>query len=296
METQEMISIKHYCDNCQGETNHHIISQKKISSDDPEYNIVWKYYMLQCMGCELISFRIETHDYETSYPDEYNNWTHDITVRIFPTPLKNHKALSEYILPTQIRTVYNEAVEALKTNCNLLSGVGFRAVVEAVCIDKNITGRTLEAKINNLSKNRLITDKETERLHAVRFMGNDSVHEMAVPKEKALYVVLEIVEHLLKNLYIIDHHAKPVLDTFINDFEEFEELLLKKIKRFKTGDDFPLAKYLDKDVRRLNGQISKFETELITAINNGTFNRLSIGTIKSFGTNNAETFQHFIKA
>ncbi len=295
MATQEKTNMKHYCDNCQGETNHHIISGKKISGDDPDYQIAWKYFMLQCMGCEAISFRIETHDYEASYPDDFDNWTHDISVKIFPKPLKNHKALSEYILPAQIKTVYNEAVEALKSNCYLLAGVGFRAVIEAVCIEKNISGRTLEAKINNLSKNRLITDKEAERLHAVRFMGNDSVHEMAVPKEKALYVVLEIVEHLLKNLYIIDHHAKPVLDTFISDFEDFEELLLKKLKKFKSGDDFPLAKYLDKDVRRLNGQISKFETELIAAIEKGEFDKLTVGTVKHFGTNTTETFQHFIK-
>ena len=127
-------------------------------------------------------------------------------------------------------------------------------------------------------------------------MGNDSVHEMAVPKEKALYAVLEIIEHLLKNLYIIDEQAKPFLDTFISEFEDFEELLLKKIKRFKAGDDFPLAKYLDKDVRRLNGQITRFETELIAAINNGDFVQLTIGTIKPFGTSGSETFQHFVKA
>lgn len=297
MATPEIKTKKHYCERCQGTTNHQIIAGKKIPIDDPDYRLDWKYFMLQCLGCEEISFRKETHDYEASYPDEYDNWIHDVMIEIFPYPLKNHRAITEqYILPAQIRTVYKETVDALKTNCHLLAGVGFRAVIEAVCIDKKIPGRTLEAKINNLAKSRFITEKEAERLHAVRFMGNDSVHDMAVPKEKALYVVLEIVEHLLKNLYIIDHHAKPVLDTFITDFSDFEKLLHKKLKKFKKDDDFPLAKYLEKDVRRLNGQLTKFEAELIDAINKGEFDLLKLGDSKPFGDNTTEYFQHFIQS
>jgi len=113
----------------------------------------------------------EGHDYESSYPDEYDNWTHDISVNIYPSPLKNHRPISErHLLPAQIKTVYSESIEALKADCKLLAGVGFRAVIEAICIDKNITGRNLEVKITKLLTNKLITDKEAERLHAVRFM------------------------------------------------------------------------------------------------------------------------------
>jgi hypothetical protein len=294
--TTEIKSIKSYCDNCQGETNHEILFNKKISSGDEDYHCDTKYLTVQCRGCESVSFRQEFHDYEATYPDETDNWVHEITVTLYPQPLKNHKAFREqYLLPVQIRTVYNETLEALKSNCFLLAGVGFRAVVEAVCIDKAITGRNLETKITNLSKNRFITDKEADRLHAVRFMGNDSVHEMSVPTEKALYVVLEIIDHLINNLYIIDHHAKPVLDTFITKQEEFEELLLKKLRIFKKDDDFPLAKFLEKDMRRLNGQITIFETELINQIKLGSFKKLKVGDIKVFGTNTTDKFQHYIK-
>lgn len=177
----------------------------------------------------------------------------------------------------------------------MLAGVGFRAVIEAICLDKSISGRNLETQINNLSRNRLITDKESERLHAVRFLGNDSIHEMLVPTERALYLVLEIIEHLLKNIYLFDFQTKPILDTFISDYEDFEELLIKELKKYNSGDEFPLAKYLGKDVRRLNGQLSVFESELIGKINNGEFKKLGIGSIKGFGTNTTDQFQHFVK-
>ncbi len=268
---------------------------KTINNDEDDYKISWKYYMLQCMGCESISFRIETHDYEVSYPDEYENWIHEITVEVYPKPLKNHSPISEqYNLPSTIRTVYKETLDALKNECNLLAGVGFRAVIEAVCNDKKITGKNLATQIDNLSKNRLITESEAKRLHAVRFLGNDSIHEIAVPKKEALIVVLEIIEHLLRNIYLIDLHAKSVLDTFITEFEDFEDLLLRKLKQFNAGDDYPLAKYLDKDIRRLNNQLTKFEQELINAINNGDFPKLSVGAVKRFG-NNPDQLQHFIK-
>jgi hypothetical protein len=296
MPPQVKDALKHYCIICLGETNHNIIIKKTISIDEEGYSMAWKYFMLECMGCEAISFRKETHDYEAQYPDENDNWTHDITTDIYPPPLKGRKPLTrQHFLPISIRTVYKETLEALKANCYLLTGIGFRAVIEAVCIDKAIAGRTLEAQINNLSKNRFITDAESERLHAVRFLGNDSVHEMAVPKEKTLYVVLEIIEHLLKNLYLIDGQAKSVLDTFITDYDDFEELITNKIKKFKKGDDFPLAKYLEKDIRRLNDQVTKFEEKLIKQITSGDFKLLTVGDVKIFGTNSTDKFQHFIK-
>lgn len=62
------------------------------------------------------------------------------------------------------------------------------------------------------------------------------------------------------------------------------------MKTFKKDDDFPLAKFLEKDVRRLNGQMSNFEIELINQINLGEFKKLKVGDIKTFGTNTTNTF------
>jgi len=291
----EIKNIKSYCNVCQGQTNHSILFFKKLQSDNPDYRTETKYFVVECMGCEAVTFRQEDHDYEATYPDENDNWVHEREVYLFPKSLKNHRALEQYLLPKQIKIVYVETIEALKSNCYLLSGVGFRAVIEAICIDKDIPGRNLEIKINNLARSRFITEKEAERLHAVRFMGNDSVHEMAVPQENALYVTLEIIEHLLNNLYIIDRHSKSVLDTFITNNEDFNDLLYEKLIKFKKDDDFPLAKYLGKSVRRLNGQISNFELNLIDRINSGKFPYLKIGEIKTFGANLDSPVQHFVK-
>jgi hypothetical protein len=44
------------------------------------------------------------------------------------------------------------------------------------------------------------------------------------PLEK-LYIILGIVEHILRNLYFIDWEAKSELNIIIDNFDDFIELL-----------------------------------------------------------------------
>lgn len=285
---------KHYCSNCKSNNNHQILHKETINSDNPDYFISWEYYMLKCMGCESISFRIETIDYENDFPDEYGDSIPNTSVLKYPLTLENHNNIDEvYLLPQSIYTIYTEAIEAMKTNCFLLAGVGYRAVIEAICINQNVTGRNLQTKINNLLKNRFITDNEAKRLHAIRFMGNDSIHDMEAPKIGALYAALRIIDNLLNNLYIIDNQTKSHLNTIIDDKNKFINLLRENLENFNSGDDYPLLQFLKKDARRLD-ENKNFNTILIDAINNGEFDLLSIGDIKPVG-NSPKTIQHFIK-
>ncbi len=82
--SHELEKIKSYCENCENLNNHVILFEKKIQSGEREYNYAEKYLTIQCMGCEAIRFRKEFHDYEASYPDEDDNWVHDITIDLFP--------------------------------------------------------------------------------------------------------------------------------------------------------------------------------------------------------------------
>jgi len=197
------------------------------------------------------------------------------------------------IMPEKIRLIYNEAIDSFNADCFILAGVAFRAVIEAICLEKEIPGSNLEKKINNLVRQKLITEKEANRLHSIRFIGNDSVHEMKVPHEKNLKMVLNIIEHLLNNIYLIDYDTEDVLETVIDKFPEFERLLNLCIRKFSSGDEIPLAKILNKNVRRFNGKINEFEIELIEKINNNHYTHLSIGKKDSYG-NDPNLRQHFV--
>lgn len=286
--------IKNYCRQCQSQTNHSVLF-KKVVNPSEDYHCSYIYMTVECAGCESVSYRTDFEDYESAYPDEYDQWQHDTTTTTYPSILFNHKGLSNtYILPEKIRIVYLEAIEAFKNNCFLLTGVAFRAIIEAICIDREIKGNNLEVKINKLAKSRLITDKEGERLHSIRFIGNDSVHEMSVPRKDTLYLVLNIIEHLLNNLYIIDYETKDSLETIINEFDDFKGLLNKNLKQYEQTEELPLSKFFGKDVRRIKGKISDFETELIEKINKGEYTELTVGKKDKY-KGSKEELQHFIK-
>lgn len=124
-------------------------------------------------------------------------------------------------------------------------------MIEAICIDQSIPGRNLEVKINNLVKHKLITEKDAYRLHSIRFLGNDSVHEMDVPKKFKITIALNIIESLINSLYIIDIRAKEHLDTIIANYDEFKDLLLKKIFNIQVGEEKSIKEILCKDFRRI---------------------------------------------
>ncbi len=286
--------IKSYCLRCDFETNHEVLNYEHIRSDDEDYDYAINYYMLKCMGCERISFRKVFIDIESSYPDEYGNWNTEEQIETFP---KKKKVTSEldnsYILPERIGLIYREAINAYNADCPILTGVAFRAIIEAICLEEKIPGRNLENKINSLVKQKLITEKESNRLHSIRFIGNDSVHEIKGLKDESLKIVLNIIHNLLNNLYIIDYHSQGHLETVIDSYDKFEKLLLQNIISLQKGDEVPLAKILGKQLRRLNGKLTQFENELIQQINSNNFIQLSIGKKDTFG-NSINQVQHFI--
>lgn len=287
---------KSYCHRCDYITNHSIlytISQR--NSEEEEYNYEIIHEVVKCDGCETISFRKEFIDFEHSYPDENGDWISDITITTYPGEIKEVKTLDKtYALPEKIKLIYQEAISTFNSKCPILTGVAFRAIIEAICLEEKVKGQNLRSKINNLVKQKLLTEKEADRLHPIRFIGNDSVHEMKVPKDESLWIVLKIIEHLLENLYLIDYQSDWLLETLISKYEDFEQMLDAKLITIAVGDEVPLAKILGKDVRRFNNTLSGFETTLIDKIKKGNYQKISIGKLAIFG-NSFKPVQHFIK-
>ncbi|MDQ8013538.1 MAG: DUF4145 domain-containing protein [Flavobacterium nitrogenifigens] len=291
--TPEEKTIKNsYCQRCDYETLHTILHRERVDGDE-DYHCIELYMISKCNGCEMVSFRKEFVDFENSYPDDNNNWEPEITITTYPQKRIQEKLENIYILPEKIRIVYSEAINAFNANCFLLTGVAFRAVIEAICLDKNVPGKDLAKKIDNLVRQKLITEKEAQRLHSIRFLGNDSVHEMSVPEKGKLLIVLNIIEHLLNNIYLIDYQLEYHLETVIAFYPEFELLLNVSLNNFSTGDELPLAKIFGKSVRRLNGKIQDFENQLLLKIDSGDCTNLLRGKIDVYG-NGTNKIQHFV--
>lgn len=271
--------IWNYCSSCGRSTKNTILFNRGKKEVDEKYDFEYGlnvFLVLECNGCETISFRKEYHN----FLEFDNEGKQEIEVKLYPSVLQNHKPINSYYLPAKIKDVYNHTILALKGESKLLAGVGFRAIIEAICIEENIKGRNLEQKINNLTKNRFITEKESERLHSIRFLGNDSIHKMEIPEQKKLLIVLNIIEHLLKNIYLIDRDAKGVLDTIIKTYPDFEELVKDCARKIKIGEKKTLSEILGKHSRRIPVDISIFEK--------GLLNRIAKNEVEFLATDNSK--------
>jgi hypothetical protein len=285
--------IINYCTNCRGLRNSKELFYHRYQGEDDFFSWHERFYIVECAGCGQPCFRYEYSDDSMIWQDDNGTLDHYYEIRNFPPHLGNGyiPLIQTHLLPTRIRTVYNETIEAMKVKSYLLAAVGFRTIIEAICIENDIKGHNLETKIKNLAKNKLITEKEEKRLHSIRFLGNDSVHEMIVPKQRTLFLVLEIVEHLLKNLYIIDLESAS-LDTPIQNIEDFERLVFAMVKTFEDGQEKTMREILGKHIRRVGNELPMLETQLIKLVNEGKSQTVKLGRVE---TTQGKAMQYYLR-
>jgi uncharacterized protein DUF4145 len=78
-----------------------------------------------------------------------------------------------------------------------------RALVETVCHEKNAQGKSLLNKIDDLTAKSILTPAGAQILHKIRTLGNAAAHKVKPHSEKQLAVAMDVVEHLLTDVYIL---------------------------------------------------------------------------------------------
>ena len=280
-------TIKCYCSSCNQRTNHEVISE--ISNYSPKNDEFWwrdDYRIVRCCGCEHISFNLESVD-ESMVEYDPVDGSESLVPEFTSFPQKEGMAKPvEYTwdFPSDVYGIYQEAVKAYNEGCLRLAAAGFRATVEAICNDKCISSKNLELKINGLKKAGIITEADRNRLHSVRFMGNDSIHEMKTPDKNSVKLVMEIINGILTNLYIIGDKAKA-LESPINTIGDFISLLDEGLSTRAVGDTDILKNLLPVNRRLIREDLSRFETELQGRISSGEYTKLSMAPAPTNGRN-----------
>lgn len=294
-EQEKRRKVRSTCASCDRDTWHDILFSHQESTDD-DYRIDTSHQIVKCRGCDLTSFRKVVQDIESAYPidDEDNEWYVPEDIYCFPSILKGHKELQDvWAIPKMVLAIYSQSVQAMKVDSNILAGIGLRATIEAICNDRKIAGKTLDKRIDGLAKAGLISQTDAERLHAIRFLGNDAAHEIKNAESKNLLIALRIIDHLLVNIYILDDEANGKLETIIRTPVQFTSLLEAKLPTFTAGDEIPLAKIFGKEMRRFHGYFSTHEKYLIDQINNGTYAKLKLGKLGAYA-GSKDPLQHYI--
>ena len=146
------------------------------------------------------------------------DWDHDsdgnpylnTTQKVYPNRIAGRPLLEDLsLIPHGIAEIYEETHLALSGQQPILTGIGLRAIVEAVCKTEGITGKLVNA-INALETKGILTKSGVEILHHIRVLGNDAAHEVKANGQQELLAAFEVVEHLLRSIYVIPAKAATI--------------------------------------------------------------------------------------
>lgn len=206
----ESIQCNIPCRSCTGKTLHKVlVSVNAVCSerDTFPYQKYWEsdYQVVQCLGCKTVSFRETYLSYEDY--DYAIDGTHEYIVEetLYPSRLEGIKGLGddEYYLPETVRRIYRETLMTLSSKTPILSGIGLRALLEAVCKEKCDLKLNLSKKINRLVCENILTPDNAKILHKIRTLGNAAAHKVEPHTDGQLELAMDIIEHLLKAVYIL---------------------------------------------------------------------------------------------
>lgn len=237
---------KIHCTQCQRETNHLVLQSVDCHASEvighydghPE-TIDWSnnYQIIQCQGCEAVSFRHVSWFSEAQQQIGYDEWDDGTSTWLYPKRSDKTRPVKDYYnVPNTLRRIYRETLECFNNEALTLCAAGLRSIIEGICADQKITGgsvetkkadgtvqtktrKTLEGKIAGLSEKGILSQKNAVLLNEHRFLGNEAVHELNQPSQDELTLAIDIMEHTLDALYEMPDRA--------------DELRLMKAKRLK---------------------------------------------------------------
>jgi hypothetical protein len=205
------------CSKCSGKTAHEVVSSLDEFGTDHESDIHWAqhYQIIRCRGCKFVSFRDAGSNSEDFVQVGEDAWDSKVYEKLYPSRLEGRKDLGDKAryFPTDTQRVYGETVQALNNNSPVLAGIGLRALVETVCKERSAAGKNLLQRIDNLAEQHVLTPTGAAILHKIRTLGNAAAHEVKPHTERQLALAINVVEHLLKDIYILPKLAEQEFDS-----------------------------------------------------------------------------------
>lgn len=216
------------CARCVTQTNHTLLLSYTTSWSDDENDVQGgtTHDFMRCDGCESGTYRKKSWFSEES----------GTSVLIYPPRDKKRvrrepKSFDAMTSNSPLRSIYHQTIVAFNQDCFTLAGAGVRLILEGVCNEKKITEgplfntqgapvvnrigaavrvNNLEGKINGLAEKNFVSISQANDLHQIRFLGNDAAHELDMPTPRTINLAIDIVEHILEQVYVQPKKAKSL--------------------------------------------------------------------------------------
>ena len=194
-------SIKIFCGRCGRDTNHHILCERSEGSKkDDDYHWGIDHYFVQCAGCDNYCYALSRWD-----EDDWDPYSGEVTIHwdTYPVSKGQRPSIDDSDeLPNKVNIIYREVIASINSNLHILSAIGLRTLIEAFSKDRGVNGNNLEELIDALAQNGILSNEQAKILHGLRFMGNVAAHEIKQAKPREILAALEIVETMMKIIYI----------------------------------------------------------------------------------------------
>ncbi|NQT26519.1 DUF4145 domain-containing protein [candidate division KSB1 bacterium] len=162
------------CPSCDKETRNKVLADvfEHMQYADALIDVWTNYKIVQCQGCLRVTFfEVSQCSEDIIYPKNGKPFYPE-TKTYYPNRIAGRPLLRNInYLPRGVNLIYKEAHNALCAQLPILTGLGIRAIVEAICKDKNMVGRNLQEKIDSLAKQGLVAIEGAKILHNLRYMG-----------------------------------------------------------------------------------------------------------------------------
>ena len=202
--------IRVFCGSCKQNTNHVVLCKRHTGSKpDDGYHWSQDHCFCQCAGCDNFCYAIATtteDDMDLGYEHEESAW------KTYPSHEGERQSIDRiYELPTKVRILYEEVIEAVNAQLSILPAVGLRALIESICKERGVTGKNLSALIDGLSDKGVLSAKQAEILHSHRFLGNVAAHKVQQASREEILAALEIAESMMKTIYILSKLSEEIV-------------------------------------------------------------------------------------
>lgn len=113
-------------------------------------------------------------------------------------------------LKPDIKSLMEEVYFGFQKEMRALPSMGLRAVIDVVCNDLIGDIGGFAQKLSQLEKEKHITPKHKALLETALDVGHATIHRGHFPELKDLRIALDIIEHLLKEVYILTSQSKDL--------------------------------------------------------------------------------------
>jgi Domain of unknown function (DUF4145) len=203
--------MKSYCDVCRGDKNHVVLHSEKRGDNTEDMFWSAEYMLLQCQGCDHVSFRMESSSSE-DWPGDGPN------VEIFPrTKVTRQRPVwfedflgFDSALPVPLNKMLRQVYEAFDEKLFWLVIMGTRAVIEAVMISKVGDQKSFAENLSQFSKQGYITDSHRQALNAAIDEGSAAIHKAKITNSATALAAIQVMENVLEAIYVLPEHEKQL--------------------------------------------------------------------------------------